>query len=182
MRIIAGEFKGRRVKPVPGMNTRPTADKVKGAVFNVLGEKVVGAKVLDLFSGTGNLAFEALSRGATQAVLVEKNRSAQQVISDNMENMGISERVHLVKSDAFTYLEKYMPERFDLIFLDPPYRLGLVDKALQALSSPCRLAGLGVIVAETGKDEEIVPCAPFELRKWGLYGDSKIWYLQYSDT
>ena len=181
MRIIAGDLKGRNIKSVPGTNTRPTADKVKGAIFSVLGEKVMGAKILDLFSGTGNLAFEAISRGAKWAKMIEKSRTARQVIEDNAENMKISDRVEILGMDSFTYLERYQDEIFDLIFLDPPYKQGLVQKALDALAQPCRLSDKGVIIAETSKDEEVSGCCPFELRKTGEYGDSKIWYFQRMD-
>lgn len=182
MRIIAGNLKGRKIKGVAGLTTRPTADKVKGAIFNVLGAKVTGAKVLDLFAGTGNLSLEAISRGAAEARLVEKNNAARQVIAANVENMGIKEQVEIIGRDAFLYLAENKTELFDLIFLDPPYHQGLVERAMQDLGNPCRLKGLGVIVAETGKDEEIVFCPPFELRKWAIYGDSKIWYFQCIDS
>ena len=177
MRIIAGEMRGRRIKAVPGMDTRPTADKVKGAIFNVLREKVIDAKVLDLFAGTGNLAIEALSRGAREAILVEKAYSAQKVIQENLENIK-HEHAQFFGLDAFEYLNQYPDQRFDLIFLDPPYRKGLVDKALCILSKPCRLTHSGVIIAETASDEGLQVLEPFEIRKTSEYGDTKIWYIQ----
>ncbi len=181
MRIIAGQFKGRKIKPVPGTMTRPTADKVKGAIFNVLGEKVIDAKILDLFAGTGNLTLEALSRGACFGTMIEKSKAARQVILENVENMKVSESVRLLGIDSFSYLKQDNDEVFDLVFLDPPYNQGLVHKALVALAQPCRLSEHGVIVAETGSDEDIEPCYPFELRKVNQYGDSKIWYFQRLD-
>ncbi|WP_425807218.1 16S rRNA (guanine(966)-N(2))-methyltransferase RsmD [Desulfitobacterium sp. Sab5] len=177
MRIIAGEMRGRRIKAVSGMDTRPTADKVKGAIFNVLREKVVDAKVLDLFAGTGNLAIEALSRGAREVILVEKAYSARKVIQENLENIG-QEQVQLLGMDAFEYLKQYSDQLFDLIFLDPPYRRGLVDKALSLLSQPCWLTRSGVIVAETASDESLRVLEPFEIRKTSEYGDTRIWYIQ----
>lgn len=177
MRIITGDYRGQHLKAVPGMDTRPTADKIKGAIFNVLRDKVVGAKVLDLFAGTGNLAFEALSRGAKAAILVEKNRKAQNVIRENMEHLGIT-KARLMAMDAFIYLDQYPEEVFDLIFLDPPYHQGLVNKSLELLANPCRLTPSGVIVAETAKDEKVEDYPPFEIVKTGEYGDTKIWYLQ----
>lgn len=177
MRIIAGDYRGQRLKAVPGMNTRPTADKIKGAIFNVLRDKVEGARILDLFSGTGNLAIEALSRGATEAILVEKGRMAQQIICENLEHMGV-ENAKLMTMDAFSYLELYQGEVFDLIFIDPPYHQGLVEKSLKHLADPCRLTYSGVIVVETAKDENLENLEPFVIRKTGEYGDTKIWYLQ----
>lgn len=179
MRIIAGQYRGYRLKAVPGMGTRPTADKIKGAIFNVLGEKVENARVLDLFSGTGNLALEALSRGAKEAILIEKNRVAQDVVRLNLEHVG-TQRAKLLAMDAFTYLEQAQEEVFDLIFLDPPYHKGLSVKALRQLAQPCRLSESGVIVVETAKDEEVPEVPFFEVRKTGEYGDTKIWYIQRS--
>lgn len=177
MRVIAGEMRGRRIKAVSGMDTRPTADKVKGAIFNVLREKVLDAKVLDLFAGTGNLAIEALSRGAREIILVEKAYSARKVIQENLKNIG-HEQAQLLGMDAFEYLKQYPDQPFDLIFLDPPYRQGLVDKALSLLSQPSWLTTSGVIVAETASDERLQVLEPFEIRKTSEYGDTKIWYIQ----
>ncbi len=183
MRIIAGEMRGRLLKTVEGMQTRPTSDKVKGAIFNSLGNKVLDAHVLDLFAGTGSLAIEALSRGSRDAVLVEKSRDAHQVIRKNIEQVGVSHKAKLLLLDAFMYIDRYPDEVFDLIFLDPPYREGLVLKAILTLKKhPC-LAADGVIVAETAKEEELVgDIYPFEIRKTGKYGDTKVWYLQRVDV
>ncbi|HZK56646.1 MAG TPA: 16S rRNA (guanine(966)-N(2))-methyltransferase RsmD [Desulfosporosinus sp.] len=182
MRIIAGEMRGRKLKTVEGMQTRPTSDKVKGAIFNVLGDKVLDAHVLDLFSGTGNLALEALSRGSQDAVLVEMSGEAHQVIRENIEQLGVSHKAKLLQLDAFQYIDRDFDEVFDLIFLDPPYRGGLVLKAILNLKEHVCLAPDGVIIAETAKDEEIDgDFYPFEIRKTGQYGDTKVWYLQRMD-
>jgi len=183
MRIIAGEMRGRQLKTVEGMQTRPTSDKVKGAIFNVLGDKVMDARVLDLFAGTGNLAIEALSRGSRNAVLVEKSLDAHQAIAKNIEQMGVGDKTKLLLMDAFKYIDRYPDEVFDLIFLDPPYREGLVLKVISTLKEHSRLAPNGVIVAETAKDEELDgDIYPFEIRKTGKYGDTKVWYLQRMDV
>lgn len=178
MRIIAGDLRGRHLKAVEGLQTRPTSDKVKGAVFNVLGEKVIGAKVLDLFAGTGNLALEALSRGALSATLVEKQLSAQKVIRDNLQLTGTENRARLVPGDAFLFLKQNTEEMFDIIFLDPPYKRELIAKSLAILAEPCRLTENGVIIAETSKDEKLDQVKPFEVKKTGKYGDTLVWYLQ----
>lgn len=183
MRIIAGEMRGRKLKSVEGMQTRPTSDKVKGAIFNILGDKVLDAHVLDLFSGTGNLAFEALSRGSQDAVLVEMSRDAYQVIRENIDLMEVGHKAKLLLMDAFLYRNRYPDEVFDLIFLDPPYHGGLVLKAIATLKEHTCLATDGVIIAETAKDEEIDgDIHPFEIRKTGVYGDTKVWYLQRMDV
>lgn len=183
MRIIAGDMRGRQLAAVDGMQTRPTSDKVKGAIFNVLGEKVLDARVLDLFAGTGNLAIESLSRGSREAVLVEKSMVAHQVIRKNVELLGLCNKVKLILMDALLYLKRYPQEVFDLIFLDPPYRQELVNKAILALREQSFLTPYGVIIAETSKDEKLnEDIYPFEVRKTAKYGDTLIWYLQRTDV
>lgn len=183
MRIIAGQLGGRHLKAVEGMQTRPTSDKVKGAIFNVLGNKIIDARVLDLFSGTGNLAIEALSRGSSEAVLVEKNPTAFQVIRDNVEQLGVKHKAKLFLMDAFKYLDNHVNEPFDLIFLDPPYHKELVFKSLLHLKNFAYLKPSGVIVAETAKNEELnEELYPYEIRKISVYGDTKVWYLQRLDV
>lgn len=181
MRIISGGWKGRRLKPVKGKQTRPTSDKVKGAIFNILGSKVVNAKVLDLFAGTGNLALEALSRGAVSAVLVEKSSAAWETIKDNLVLFGAVGLTSLLKMDAFNYLKNLQEERFDLIFVDPPYHQGLADKILLSLSLlnyPILNPG-GVIIIETSSDESIIEdMVSLEIRISRKYGDTKIWFIQ----
>ena len=183
MRIIAGEMRGRLLKSVEGMQTRPTSDKVKGAIFNVLGDKVLNARVLDLFAGTGNLAIEAISRGSCEAVLVEKRFDAHQVIQKNIERIGVGDKTKLLLMDAIMYIKRYPDEVFNLIFLDPPYREELVTKVISTLKEhPTYLAPAGVIVAETAKDETLnSDIYPFEIRKTGVYGDTLVWYLQRAD-
>ncbi len=183
MRIIAGEMRGRQLMSVVGMQTRPTSDKVKGAIFSVIGDKVLDARVLDLFSGTGNLALEALSRGSREAVLVEKSLDAHQVIRKNLEQMGVGHQAKLLLMDAFLYLKKNPHEVFDLIFIDPPYRKELVPQVISALSESVYLTPTGVIIIETSKDEKINgDIYPFEIRKTSKYGDTLIWYLQRIDV
>ncbi|MDD2233438.1 MAG: 16S rRNA (guanine(966)-N(2))-methyltransferase RsmD [Desulfitobacteriaceae bacterium] len=178
MRIIAGIRRGRNLKTVEGLSTRPTSDKVKGAIFNVLRDKVIDSKVLDLFAGTGSLAIEALSRGAAEAVLVEESPAALKIIMENLKIAGLLERTKLRPQEALRFLASNQ-EVFDLIFLDPPYQKGLIEQVLLILANPCRLSPNGVIVAETSKDEEIdVESYPFEVRKVSKYGDTKVWYLQ----
>ena len=183
MRIIAGELRGRQLKAVEGMQTRPTSDKVKGAIFNVLGDKVLDARVLDLFAGTGSLAIEALSRGSREAVLVEKSLEAYKVIGDNLQKTGVSHKAKCLLMDAFKYIDSYPTEVFNLIFLDPPYHKELVSKVILNLKEHSFLAPFGVIVAETAKDEELnSDIYPFEIRKISKYGDTKVWYLQKMDV
>ncbi|NLI91390.1 MAG: 16S rRNA (guanine(966)-N(2))-methyltransferase RsmD [Peptococcaceae bacterium] len=178
MRVIAGNWKGRRLKSVKGMQTRPTANKVKGAIFNILSDKVINARVLDLFAGTGSLAIEALSRGAAKAVLVEKNSSAWETIHENLHLLGADEKFALLRMDAFSFLN-HNTEEFDLIFLDPPYHQGMINKVLSYLNRRPILHPKGVIIIETASDEEIgQDLFPYEIMIEREYGDTKLWFLQ----
>ncbi len=127
MRVVAGEFKGRPLMAVPGRATRPTSDRVREALFSVLGERVEGAWVLDLFAGTGALAIEALSRGARGAVLVEQAAGAAAVIRANLGALGLEGVATVRRTRAETYLRgpALRDGPFDLVFLDPPYALGV---------------------------------------------------------
>jgi len=177
MRVIAGSWKGRRLKPVKGTKTRPTAEKVKGAIFNILGDKVLDSRVLDLFAGTGSLSIEALSRGAAGAVLVEKNNSACEVINQNLQLVEAQEKSKLHKMDVFTFLNQNT-EEFDLIFLDPPYRQGMVPRVISHLNGHSVLKPNGVIIIETASDEKIDGLGLFEIRISREYGDTKLWFFQ----
>ncbi len=150
MRVIAGELKGRRLVAPRGWKVRPTSDRVREAVFSALGE-IGGARVLDLYSGTGALAIEALSRGAATAVLVDRDTRAA---LGNVERLGLRERVELVRSDVGRWVASRGPDvdarRFDLVFVDAPYRLA--DRVGQALDThlPQLLASGGRAVIESG--------------------------------
>lgn len=123
MRVVAGEYGGRRLKSLDGSNTRPTTDKVKGAIFNMIGPYFEGGRVLDLFSGSGSLAIEAISRGMEHAYCIEKHYPAVQVIKENIAMTKEAHKFTVWKMDAKRALAKLEEEQqtFDLILLDPPY-------------------------------------------------------------
>jgi 16S rRNA (guanine(966)-N(2))-methyltransferase RsmD len=123
-RIIAGTARGRRLSAPPGLDTRPTSDKVRGAVMNVLGQFFEGGEVLDLYAGTGALALEALSRGCARAVCVERDRRALEALRRNAEACGFAGRVELVRAELPGGLARLPRGRFDLAFVDPPYAEG----------------------------------------------------------
>ncbi|MDR3270107.1 MAG: 16S rRNA (guanine(966)-N(2))-methyltransferase RsmD [Peptococcaceae bacterium] len=181
MRIIAGELRGRRIQSVQGWKTRPTSDKVKGAIFNVLRDKVRAARVLDLFAGTGNLALEALSRGARHAVLLEDDRAACRVIRENARSLGLERQTEVIPLSVFVFLPRCRAQAFDLIFLDPPYRQGWASQAVAQIAQLQILTRRGVIVAETARDELLEPTEQLQIRQRGSYGDTQIWYLQWQD-
>lgn len=124
MRIIAGTFRSRQLKPLKKLRIRPTSDMLRETLFNILGPRVEGARFLDLFAGTGAVGIEAISRGASQVVLVENHRAAAHLITENLALLEISKGGRLIPADALAAIAKLESERaasFDLIFLDPPY-------------------------------------------------------------
>ena len=174
MRIISGEMRSRRLKAPAGMDTRPTADRVKEALFSILGAKVYGARVLDLYAGSGALALEALSRGAEYAVLCDSSREACRVIRENIASLGCEGKARLLQMRDTAALEalKTGGQAFDLIFLDPPYRMDTAP-ACAAIVKAGLLAGDGVIVAEHGRETPPDVSAPlmlFDRRQYGAAG------------
>lgn len=150
MRVVTGKARGRKLSVPAGRDVRPTSDRVREAVFSSLGERVPGARVLDLFAGSGALGIEALSRGATRAVFVEKTGAALSAVRSNLEVTGLEDLATVLARDAFAALRglRRANERFDLVFLDPPYDAGLLERALDSIASGGLLAEGGAIVAE----------------------------------
>lgn len=143
MRIISGEARGRKLVAPAGEDTRPTADKVRGSLFNIIGARVYDARVLDLFGGTGAMSLEALSRGAEHAVIVDCAREAIQAIERNAEAVlkeELSSRARIIKADYRSALGALNGMKFDLVFLDPPYKM--VDAYADALN---RLRAMGAL-------------------------------------
>lgn len=150
MRVIAGELGGRRLRAPRGDGVRPTSDRVREALFSILGE-IKGASVLDLFAGTGALAIEALSRGAAHATLVDTEITAA---TRNVEELGLAARTQLVRGDALAFLAREGPA-YDLVFCDPPYRLARrIATDLDRLLVPRLRDGARVIV-ETATDDRV---------------------------
>lgn len=148
MRVIAGELGGQKLVAPRGWKVRPTSDRAREAIFSVLGERVVGARVLDLYCGTGALAIEALSRGAAHATLVDRDTRAA---LGNVERLGLAERVELVRADVQRWLAAHRAkEHFDLVFIDAPYRLA--DRVGSELDTqlPDLLAEGGRAIVESG--------------------------------
>jgi 16S rRNA (guanine966-N2)-methyltransferase len=120
VRVIAGEFRSRRLKSLPGFNTRPTPDRLRETLFNVLAPRLEGCVFLDVYAGTGAVGIEALSRGARRAIFIEKNRAAVEVIRENLASLGLESRAEVFTGKVATVLERL---RADIAFLDPPYDL-----------------------------------------------------------
>lgn len=130
MRIIAGRWRGHRLKPVRGRGVRPTTDRVRESWFGAMGPGVEGARVLDLFAGSGALGLEALSRGAVEVVFVEKSRGALGVIRANVKHLGAEDSCRVVSGDAMAYVRRLEPDAFDLALADPPYDSGFTEELL----------------------------------------------------
>jgi len=174
LRVVAGEFGGRPLKTLEGKTTRPTTDKVKGAIFNMIGPFFDGGRVLDLFSGSGSLAIEAISRGMSFAVLVEKDRRAQAVIQENIKMTKSEKQFQLLKMDAVRALTQ-LTGKFDLVLLDPPYAKEQIVANITQLEEQGLLAEEVMLVCETDKAVDL----PEEISNFGIwkqktYGISKV--------
>jgi 16S rRNA (guanine(966)-N(2))-methyltransferase RsmD len=157
MRIITGIAKGRVILAPEGLDTRPTSDRVKEALFNIISKKVPASKVLDLFAGTGNLGLEALSRGAETCIFAEKNNSTYKILEKNVDNLGFGGNCELYKMDAIELLSNLgkRNKKYDIIFLDPPYSMGLVEKSIELINKQMLLAENGIIISEHDEGENV---------------------------
>ena len=181
MRIIAGAAKGMLLA-VPRTGVRPTADRIREAIFSSLGERVVGADVLDLFAGTGALGFEAASRGARSVVFVENSRAALPVLKRNMETFRTNREIHceltVARADVLAKIRKLTgnAKRFSLVLADPPYGEAaqslLADKNL-----PLVLAGDGLVVLESARRTELSIPAVWKVVRESVYGDTRVTFL-----
>jgi 16S rRNA (guanine966-N2)-methyltransferase len=179
MRIIAGAFRGRRLASPHGHDVRPTSDRAREALFNILehGQPPVrGARFLDLFCGTGAVGLEALSRGAVEVLLVESDTEALRVARTNLERLGTPGNVRLLRQDA-TRLGP-APSAFDIAFLDPPYRSGLTTPALTCLAQRRWLAPGARIVVELASKENLELPEGYELEQERRYGAAKLLLLR----
>ena len=183
MRVISGSAKGRILQAVPGDSTRPITDKVKEAAFNIFGGDIIEAVFLDLFGGTGGVGIEALSRGATRAVFVEKNRKALETIKANLIHTRLLERADIVRGDAFTYLAG-APESFHYIYVAPPqYERLWIEALLRIDAQPAWLADDGEIIVQISpKEFEDVPLTHFEVVDQRKYGSTLLVFYEHRTT
>lgn len=172
MRVITGTARGRALEAPAGLDTRPTAARVKEAVFSIIQFEVEGARVLDLFAGSGQMGIEALSRDARHCVFVDNAARSQEVLRRNLAHTRLGGAAKLVAADALSYL-RTAPDGFDIAFVDPPYKKGLLPGVLDALV-PLMSAG-GAVICETPPDEEL-PAAvgDYSLHRSYRYGKTKI--------
>lgn len=175
MRIITGSARGTHLYTLSGEATRPTSERTKEALFSILQQAPVHARVLDLFAGSGQLGLEALSRGATRAVFVDASREAADVVRRNAEKTHLQDRATVVISDALSYLRSCREAPFDLVFLDPPYAANLLPQCLRLLTEKKLLTPSATIVTESASPADVfsgdttLP-AQFEIQKQNRYG------------
>jgi 16S rRNA (guanine(966)-N(2))-methyltransferase RsmD len=175
MRIIGGSAKGRRLKAPKGKHLRPTAARVKEALFDILPHDLTGLQVLDLFAGTGNMGIEALSRGAASATLVELSNDATRVIRDNASRVGVARRCRVLGMPVDRALRRLERDNqsFDLIFIDPPYGRKLAERTLRILGASSLLRDGGAIIAEhSARDAIDDRYGALILRDRRRYGDT----------
>lgn len=189
MRIVGGELKGRRLESPQGRDIRPTSDRAREALFNLLmhgpydgpdGPAPKGLYVLDVFAGSGALGLEALSRGARRATFIEKDREAARLIRRNAEALGLEERIELLQRDAS--LPGHAARPHDLAFLDPPYGSGIGGAALSALAESGWLAPGAICLLEIGKAETLSPPADFRELDVRRYGAACVHVLRYAHS
>jgi len=181
MRVIAGDARGRKLKAPKNRSVRPTADRVKEALFNIIAADIEEAKVLDLFAGTGNLTIEALSRGAADAVLVDFSTGAAKMISENLARLGLARRATVITARVARALRGLARQRagFDIIFLDPPYGQELVPQTLERIAREGILRDTGLVVAEHGvRDAVDEAYASLVLTDRRRYGDTMLSFFK----
>ena len=154
MRVITGKARGIQLKTPDGMLTRPTADRVKEALFSIINFDIPGAKVLDLFGGSGQLGFEALSRGATAATFVDAREESCKLIRENLKRTKLEQDAKVIRSDYLDYLSRCR-EQYDIIFLDPPYAEAFLENAIKRITEIDILHSNGIIVAERPLGKEL---------------------------
>ena len=185
MRIISGEARGRTLFAPQGAETRPTSDKIRGSVFNIIASRVADARVLDLFGGTGALALEALSRGAARAVIADASRAAIQCIERNARNVlkdDFASRVTILRADYRGAIER-AEGLFDLVFLDPPYRMAeAYSDALSRLDAAGKLSDGCLAVLERQKTAAVRLPERFEKYDTRYYGDTAVEFVRIRET
>jgi 16S rRNA (guanine966-N2)-methyltransferase len=183
MRIVAGKHRGRRIAAPPGDAVRPTSERARQALFNILAHGRFGptpiygdVRVLDVFAGTGAFGLEALSRGARFATFIEQDRDAREALAANIKSLGEGARTRLLAGDATSPPRADGP--YDLVFLDPPYRSGLAATALEALSRTGWLGPEVLVIVELAAREDFEPPALFEVLEERRYGAGRLLFLR----
>jgi len=183
MRIITGSARGKRLQTPSGLHTRPTTDRVKESVFNIVQWDLEGRKVLDLFGGSGQLGLESLSRGAASCVIVDGDRNAQKAIEANIKNCGFERTCQLIKGDSFQFLQRQKKDSYHVIFLDPPYGGELLNRAIAEICRIDILTENGIMVCESSAEDQLQPVsAPYRVVKRYQYGRTAVTIITKGET
>ncbi|MBM7615836.1 16S rRNA (guanine(966)-N(2))-methyltransferase RsmD [Alkaliphilus hydrothermalis] len=182
MRVISGKARGHRLKPPQGMDVRPTSDRVKESIFNIIQNYIIDSTVVDLFAGTGNLGIESLSRGAQRAYFVDQSRKSVETIKYNLEKTRLISSAEIISSDISSGIKRIAHKKVqaDLIFMDPPYGKGLINSTLSLIVSTNLLKPSGLIVVEHDKNDEEILVDTEELTciRKNNYGNTSISFYQ----
>jgi len=182
MRIVGGRLGGRTLAAPKSQNVRPTSDRLRESLFNILthgyGDAVAGARVLDLFAGTGALGLEAMSRGAAFALFIDDGAEARALIRQNVEALGLGGTTRIFRRDATRLGAVHPNEPFGLVFLDPPYRKGLAEKALTSLRDGGWLAGGALVIVEEAADARFAAPDGFAEMERRRYDDTEFVFLR----
>ena len=185
MRIITGKAKGIKLNTLEGQETRPTAERVKEAIFSMIQFDIEGRKVLDLFAGSGQMGLEAVSRGAEHAVMVDRSKNAIKIIESNASKTKLASQCSIVNADAIDFIKRNHGEKFDVIFIDPPYASGLYAPVLLELKKADMLKSTSLIICENdyegliseNKDLENI----YKIKKMSKYSKTVITVLEVSE-
>lgn len=174
MRVITGSARGKRLRELSGMETRPTTDRVKESIFNIIQFDIEGRRILDLFGGTGQLGIEALSRGAAHCTFVDVRKDAAALIGENLRATRLENQAQVCQRDAIAFLTSCR-EKYDVLFLDPPYASGLLERSIETAAGIDILSQNGIMVCESA-GETVLPAlsAPYEKGREYRYGKIKI--------
>ncbi len=177
MRVISGRARGRKLVSLEGLLTRPTTDRVKESIFNIISPYIPAGRVLDLFAGSGALGVEALSRGSAHCTFVEANKDAMAIVKKNIELTRSEDCSSTIFGDALSFLNR-CTQGFDVIFLDPPYNTGLLKKAVELIGEKNLLLEDGIILCESEAGGEEPPADIYKIIKQAKYGKTTVFVLK----
>lgn len=185
MRIISGSAKGKKLLSPVGMGTRPTLDRIKESIFNIIQNRTRDALVVDMFSGTGSLGLEAASRGATMCYLIDMGDTTFEMLQKNVDNLKFNDKCKCFKGDTYKYMQQFADEKivFDLIFIDPPYAKDMIPPAIEIIATNSLLSKDGLIICKIDSSEEIYEGNHIihlsDLRK---YGNTTVLFYEYKEA
>ncbi|PJA28749.1 MAG: 16S rRNA (guanine(966)-N(2))-methyltransferase RsmD [candidate division Zixibacteria bacterium CG_4_9_14_3_um_filter_46_8] len=179
--LTGGEFRGHKLESVPGLSTRPTSASVRNAIFNILGDKVVGATAIDFFCGGGTLGIETISHGAASCHFVENGFKARQILHDNIEKLQIEEKCFLLSVNVFSCFESLQKrgDKFDILFADPPYKKPLALPLIRKIEDSAILNSGAILVLETSSRELIKFPSSITVLKSRVAGDTAVHFISF---